>query len=132
MSTPDLEDDVDTDDDDEDLGPACSTPAYIAAEHRAQIRVGNASSGVQEISDLVKLGTLPQSSLGAARDELESARDALGAIHRTPVGQDPVDPIRALHAEVAEAHRGGASSNDLVQLLDDWFVAQGLPTVIYA
>lgn len=42
------------------------------------------------------------------------------------------DPIRALHAEFAEAHAGGASSNDIAQLLDDWLVAQGLPPVLYA
>lgn len=43
-----------------------------------------------------------------------------------------VGPIAELHTDFAEAHADGASSNDIAQLLDDWLVAQGLPTVLYA
>ena len=42
------------------------------------------------------------------------------------------DPLRALHAEFAEAMRDGASSNDIVQLLDDFLVKHGLPTILFA
>ena len=36
-----------------------------------------------------------------------------------------------LRAAVAQAHADDASSNDLVQIVDDFFVASGLGTVIY-
>lgn len=39
--------------------------------------------------------------------------------------------IQALHAEFLAADQDGASSNDIAQLLDDWLVKQGLPTVLY-
>ncbi|MEV0214239.1 hypothetical protein [Micromonospora sp. NPDC050695] len=51
------------------------------AEHRAQIRVGNAGRGIDHIKRLVDLGTLPQSSYDAAGDELEAARLFLGLVH---------------------------------------------------
>jgi hypothetical protein len=44
----------------------------------------------------------------------------------------PADPIAELRAEFAEAHADGASSNDIAQLLDDWLVKHGQPTVLYA
>lgn len=40
-------------------------------------------------------------------------------------------PLTALHTEFVEAHRGGASSNDIAQLLDDYLTARGYPTVLY-
>jgi hypothetical protein len=40
--------------------------------------------------------------------------------------------IAELRAEFAEAHADSASSNDIVQLLDDWLVKHGQPTVLYA
>ncbi|GIM88775.1 hypothetical protein [Paractinoplanes toevensis] len=42
------------------------------------------------------------------------------------------EAVLELYADVLEQHRSGGSSNDIVCLLDDWFVAQGFPTVIYA
>jgi methyl-accepting chemotaxis protein len=45
---------------------------------------------------------------------------------------DAVDPIAELRAEFAEAMADGASSNDIAQLLDDWLVKHGQPTVLYA
>jgi hypothetical protein len=45
---------------------------------------------------------------------------------------DESDPIAELRAEFAEAHADGASSNDIAQLLDDWLVKHGQPTVLYA
>jgi hypothetical protein len=45
----------------------------------------------------------------------------------------PADPaLAALRAEFADAHAGGASSNDTTQLLDDYLTRHGLPTVLYA
>jgi hypothetical protein len=41
------------------------------------------------------------------------------------------DAITELRAEFAEAHADGASSNDIAQLLDDWLVKHGRPTVLY-
>jgi hypothetical protein len=48
------------------------------------------------------------------------------------LNEHAVEPIAALRAEFAEAHADGASSNDIVQLLDDWLVKHGQPTVLYA
>jgi hypothetical protein len=45
---------------------------------------------------------------------------------------DNTDVLQALRVEFAEAHADGASSNDIVQLLDDFLTARGLPTVLYA
>lgn len=42
------------------------------------------------------------------------------------------EAVLDLYAQFKEESRGGASSNDIVQLLDDWFCEQGFPTVIYA
>lgn len=41
------------------------------------------------------------------------------------------EAVLDLYAQFLEADRDGSSSNDVVQVLDDWFVAQGFPTVIY-
>jgi hypothetical protein len=41
------------------------------------------------------------------------------------------EAVLDLYARVLEEAEGGASSNDIVQLLDDWFVENGFPTVIY-
>ena len=41
------------------------------------------------------------------------------------------EAVLDLYAQFLEADRDGASSNDVVQILDDWFVANGFPTVIY-
>jgi hypothetical protein len=45
----------------------------------------------------------------------------------------PVDPddVRALYAELLEADDTDASSNDVAQIVDDWFVARGYPSVLY-
>lgn len=80
------------------VGAPVSTAAYIAAEHRAQIRLANAGRGLAEISRLVDLGTLPEESRTAARDEYETAAALLGAIHQTPVGQDPATGIERVRA----------------------------------
>jgi hypothetical protein len=40
--------------------------------------------------------------------------------------------LAKLRAEFVEAHLNGASSNDIVQLLDDHLTGRGLPTVLYA
>jgi hypothetical protein len=42
------------------------------------------------------------------------------------------DVLLDLHAEFREAHADGASSNDIVQLLDDFLTQRGQPTVLYA
>jgi hypothetical protein len=42
------------------------------------------------------------------------------------------DLLRELYDLLAELHRDEASSNDWVQAVDDWFVAHGYPTIIYA
>ncbi|WBB94255.1 hypothetical protein [Verrucosispora sp. WMMC514] len=52
-----------------------------AAEHRAQIRTGNAERGAMDTKRLVDLGTLPQASLDAASDEVEAARLTLRLVH---------------------------------------------------
>lgn len=54
-----------------------------AAEHRAQIRIANASRGAVHTKRLVDLGTLPQSSYLAAQDEVEAARLFCGLVHET-------------------------------------------------
>lgn len=41
------------------------------------------------------------------------------------------EAVLDLYARFLEEHQGGASSNDIVQLLDDWFTENGFPTVIY-
>lgn len=33
--------------------------------------------------------------------------------------------------ELAEANSDGASSNDLIQMVDDWFASNDLPTFLY-
>jgi hypothetical protein len=37
-----------------------------------------------------------------------------------------------LHRELRDEHRAGASSNDMIQHVDDWFTQHGHPTIIYA
>lgn len=44
----------------------------------------------------------------------------------------PTEAIRQLYDEFRQAHDGDASSNDLAQLVDDWFVGQGYPTVLFS
>ena len=41
------------------------------------------------------------------------------------------EAVLDLYAQLLEADRDGASSNDIVQILDDWFTANGFPTVLY-
>lgn len=41
------------------------------------------------------------------------------------------EAVMDLYAQFKEANRDGASSNDVVQLLDDWFRDQGFPTALY-
>lgn len=41
------------------------------------------------------------------------------------------EAVLDLCAQFLEADQGGASSNDIAQILDDWFVDQGFPTVLY-
>jgi hypothetical protein len=41
------------------------------------------------------------------------------------------EAVLDLYAQFLEADRDGASSNDIAQLLDDWFTENGFPTVIY-
>ncbi|MGI5247530.1 hypothetical protein [Dactylosporangium sp. CA-139066] len=49
-----------------------------------------------------------------------------------PAEADPPSAqLLDLHRQVAEAIREDASSNDVVQLVDDFFVEHGLPTVLY-
>ncbi|MEN3308967.1 MAG: hypothetical protein V7603_5169 [Micromonosporaceae bacterium] len=36
-----------------------------------------------------------------------------------------------LHRDFLESERFGGSSNDVAQMLDDWFIEQGFPTVLY-
>jgi hypothetical protein len=41
------------------------------------------------------------------------------------------DALMVLREEFAALNADDASSNDIVQWLDDWLVARGLPTVLY-
>lgn len=41
------------------------------------------------------------------------------------------EAVLDLYAQFLEADRDGASSNDIAQLLDDWFTGNGFPTVLY-
>jgi hypothetical protein len=41
------------------------------------------------------------------------------------------EAVLDLYALFLEADRDGASSNDVAQMLDDWFVDNGLPSVLY-
>lgn len=41
------------------------------------------------------------------------------------------DAVRELYADYLDMDESGASSNDVVQMLDDWFTKNGFPTVIY-
>ncbi len=43
----------------------------------------------------------------------------------------PTGTVQALHAELDEAHADGASSNDWTQIIDDWFVNHGFPSILY-
>ena len=57
---------------------------------------------------------------------------------KEPGQQQPSGPpeitqeaVAALYAEFREADDDGASSNDITQMLDDWFTRNGWPTVLY-
>jgi hypothetical protein len=41
------------------------------------------------------------------------------------------EAVLDLYGQILEADRDGASSNDIAQLLDDWFTDQGFPTVLH-
>lgn len=41
------------------------------------------------------------------------------------------DDVKALYDELLELDESGGSSNDWGQVVDDWFVAHGYPTIIY-
>jgi hypothetical protein len=41
------------------------------------------------------------------------------------------EAVCALYRDVLEAETFGASSNDVAQILDDWFVEHGFPTILY-
>lgn len=41
------------------------------------------------------------------------------------------DAVRELYADYLDMDDSGSSSNDVVQMLDDWFVEHGFPSVIY-
>lgn len=41
------------------------------------------------------------------------------------------DKVHDLYRDFLEADEDGASSNDITQMLDDWFTANGFPTVLY-
>ncbi|MEU1813224.1 hypothetical protein [Micromonospora aurantiaca (nom. illeg.)] len=43
----------------------------------------------------------------------------------------PPDAVRTLYTEFQDAERDRASSNDIAQLLDDWFRENGYPSVLY-
>lgn len=107
------------DEEDQALAPA-STAAYIAAEHRAGIRLANAGRGLAEIARLVDLGTLPEESRTAARDEYETAAALLGAIHQTPVGQDPATGIERVRAaeEITRAEIRARVAEKIAQALE--------------
>jgi hypothetical protein len=50
----------------------------------------------------------------------------------TPLPADvTTEAVLDLYAQFLEAARDGASSNDMAQILDDWFTANGCPTVLY-
>lgn len=39
--------------------------------------------------------------------------------------------LLALGDELADASRNGDSSNDLIQIVDDWFTEHGYPSFLY-
>ena len=41
------------------------------------------------------------------------------------------DAVHRLYRDLLDADRFDASSNDVAQLVDDWFVEQGFPTILY-
>ena len=41
------------------------------------------------------------------------------------------EAVRELYDDLAEAHEDGCSSNDVAQIVDDWFVRVGFPTILY-
>lgn len=41
------------------------------------------------------------------------------------------EAVMDLYGQFLEADRDGASSNDIAQLLDEWFTGNGFPTVLY-
>lgn len=43
----------------------------------------------------------------------------------------PAAQVRELYRQFEEIENGGGSSNDTAQMLDDWFTANGWPTVMY-
>ncbi len=42
------------------------------------------------------------------------------------------EAVQGLYDRYREAHEDDASSNDIVQILDDWFTENGFDTVLYA
>jgi hypothetical protein len=97
-----------------------SSPAYLAAEHRAQVRAANAGRGLDEMVRLVELGTMLRSSLDAARDEYDAARRAVGCVHSTPIGCDPLPgPLHWDALEVVAQRLHGLARADLGRLTAD-------------
>ncbi len=41
------------------------------------------------------------------------------------------DDVLDLYNQLVELEQSGGSSNDWTQVVDDWFVAHGYPTIIY-
>ena len=68
-----------------------------------------------------------------ACDLLERMRTEAAAHADAPAGLPDVNPdaVRELHRDFTEMDDSGTSSNDVVQMLDDWFTEHGYPTVIY-
>jgi len=68
---------------------------------------------------------------------LDAAQRLLVIFGQEPLGGDSdqartlPEAVRDLHREFTEADDDGASSNDIVQLLDDWFTTNGFAAVLY-
>lgn len=41
------------------------------------------------------------------------------------------EAVRELYRDLLEAEKEQCSSNDFGQIVDDWFVEQGFPTILY-
>lgn len=120
MATSDLSKAAIDETDDEVTTPTVSTPAYLAAEHRAQVRLANAGRGLDRMVRLVRQGTLPMASMDAARFEHTEAQWALAAVHSTPTGEDPAPG--GLHwdaLEVVARRLHGLTRADLGRLTAD-------------
>lgn len=67
---------------------------------------------------------------GVTRKQADAILDGLNAAGLLPNADSDSAVLAELRVKFAEVNTGG-SSNDVVQMLDDFLTSRGLPTVLY-